>query len=352
MKTSIELFVADLDRSLAFYGALGFRVAIRRGDWVLLDRDGARLALQGDAHAVAGPHYFSAHLERRPRGVGVEVPIEVAELDAVHEPAQRLGSVVHELSDRPWAARDFRVADPDGYYLRFTTPLGEAGETDRHAPLKDLGWREIAEINASLERGEIDEAGWHREMARLIVPAYLAADTPWGGSGKSGGEADWEYARSHLAHAIDRDGSLLDVGCANGYLLESLPRWTPHRLDRYGLDIAPELVELARLRLPDLVDHLFVGNALHWTPPRRFTFIRTGLEYVPRLRRRELVAHLLSLCDRLIVGVFSEEVEARPTEELLRFWGYAISGRSERANRTKPEVDYRVLWIDAGGRSG
>jgi SAM-dependent methyltransferase len=219
--------------------------------------------------------------------------------------------------------------------------------TDPYAPLKDNAWRQTADIDGRLQRGEIDEAGWHAEIARLIVPAYLAADTPWQGSGKSGTAEDWEYARSHIAHAIDRDSSILDVGCANGYLLECLPRWTPHRLDRYGLDIAPELVELARRRLPEMAERLWVGNALHWEPPHRFTFIRTGLEYVPRHRRADLIERLLGWCERLIIGVFNEETDARPTEELLRSWGYTIAGRSERANHKKPGIDYRVLWIDA-----
>ena len=219
---------------------------------------------------------------------------------------------------------------------------------DPYAPLKDDAWREIAAIDARLERGEIDEAGWHAAMADLVVPAYLASDTPWGGSGKSGTLADWEYSRSLLADAIDADGSFLDVGCANGYLLECLPRWTPHRLDRYGLDIAPALVERARLRLPELADGLFVGNALSWEPPHTFSYIRTGLEYVPRRRRRELVERLLGRCRRLITGVFNEEHEARPTEELIGSWGLRVAGRSERPNRRKPQMAYRVLWLDSG----
>jgi diadenosine tetraphosphate (Ap4A) HIT family hydrolase/SAM-dependent methyltransferase len=221
-----------------------------------------------------------------------------------------------------------------------------APAADPYAPLKDLAWRELAEIDGRLERGEIDEAAWHDEVARIIVPAYTAATTPWGGSGKGGSREDWEHARSHVAHAIDRDGSFLDVGCANGYLLECLPDWTPRRIDRYGLDIAPELVELARRRLPQLAGRFFVGNALHWTPPRSFTYIRTSLEYVPRNRRRDLVDRLAASCERLIIGVFSEETDARPTEELIRSWGYRIAGRSERAHRRKSGIDHRVLWID------
>jgi SAM-dependent methyltransferase len=217
---------------------------------------------------------------------------------------------------------------------------------------EDDAWREITEIDARLERGEIDEAGWHNEIARLIVPAYLAAATPWEGSGKSGGAEDREYSRSHIADALDRNGSFLDVGCANGYLLESLARWTPHRLDLYGLDIAPELVALARKRLPAFADHFFVGNALQWEPPQRFTFIRTGLEYVPRRRRRELVQRLLGWCDRLIIGVFAEDALRRTTEEVLRSWGHAISGRSDRAHPTNGSVEYRIVWIDSSSEGG
>ncbi len=224
--------------------------------------------------------------------------------------------------------------------------LDRVDRTDPYAALKDNAWRELADIDDRLQRGDIDEAGWHAETARLIVPAYLAAKTPWEGSGKSGTAEDWEHARSHIAHAIEHDGSFLDVGCANGYLLECLPRWTVHSLDRYGLDIAPELVDLARLRLPDLAGHLFVGNALEWRPPHQFTYIRTGLEYVPRHRRAELIGHLLEYCERLIIGVFGEESHARPTEDLLRSLGYRVAGRSERLNRKKPMIDYRVLWIE------
>lgn len=218
---------------------------------------------------------------------------------------------------------------------------------DPYAQLKENCWREIAEIDARLERGEIDEAGWHADVASLVVPAYLAAETPWEQSGKSGSAADWDYARSHVAHAIDRAGSFLDVGCANGYLLESLVRWSSVEIEPYGLDISPELVALARARLPQWADRFFVGNALDWTPPRAFTYVRTGLEYVPVQRHRELVERLLSYCERLIVGVFPEHVRERTTEEELGSWGYAVAGRSERANRRKPEMEYRVLWIDA-----
>lgn len=221
---------------------------------------------------------------------------------------------------------------------------------DPYAPLKERAWREVADVDDRLERGEITEADWFDAMSQMITEPYLNAETPWAGSGKSGTQRDWDYSRSHIAHAIDRPGSFLDVGCANGYLLECLPRWSSHELELFGLDISPQLVDRARQRLPNIADHLFVGNALSWQSGVRFDFARTNLDYVPAHRKRALVENLLSQVGRLIVGVFNEQLDERPTEELVTSWGYRIAGRSERLNLRKPEVDYRVFWVDSEER--
>lgn len=122
--TGVELHVADVERSLAFYEALGFRVERRWEDWIRLDRDGADLVLFGDAYVRGHEHYFTPHIDRAPRGVGVEIVIEVDDVDAVLAAAIAAGlDIVKPMQDRPWKARDFRLADPDGYFLRFTSPL-------------------------------------------------------------------------------------------------------------------------------------------------------------------------------------------------------------------------------------
>jgi SAM-dependent methyltransferase len=217
---------------------------------------------------------------------------------------------------------------------------------DPYAHLKENAWREAAAIDAALDQGEIGEDEWHRRWQEIVVPKYLDAETPWGQSGKTGTAEDWEWSRSHVADAIDRDGSFLDVGCANGYLMECLPRWTRFRVDPYGLEISPELAELARSRLPDWADRIFVGNALTWEAPREFDVVRTGLDYVPASRRPELVERLLRYSRRLVVGVVNEHESERTTEDSLESWGFRVAGRSVRPNRGKPGMEYRVLWID------
>jgi SAM-dependent methyltransferase len=166
---------------------------------------------------------------------------------------------------------------------------------------------------------------------------YLASDDPRRQSGFGGDEARWEAARRPIVEAIDRDGSFLDVGCANGYLLESVVRWSEHRLEPYGLDFSPRLVALARARLPDLADRIFLGDALEWEPPRRFDFVRSELVYAPEERRPELVERLLDRLvapgGRLIVcgyGSPRSGVPTDPVRRLVRSFGYEPELELER----------------------
>ena len=211
---------------------------------------------------------------------------------------------------------------------------------------KEGGWREIAAIAAAYERGELGEEGWHAALAALVVPAYLAAETPEGGSGSSRDAAGWERARSLVAEAVVPGQTFLDIGCANGHLMESMRRWAG--AEPYGLEISPELAALARRRLPQWADRIWVGNASRWRPAQRFDVVRTGLDYVPAPRRRDLVQHLLSYCGRLVIGVFNEERADRALEREVASWGYRVAGRVEREH-THPLLAYRAFWIDSAG---
>jgi len=57
-----------------------------------------------------------------PRGLGVEIVLEVDDLEELHDRLMELGVDVSPLKRQNWGLRDFRVLDPDGYYLRITTP--------------------------------------------------------------------------------------------------------------------------------------------------------------------------------------------------------------------------------------
>lgn len=211
---------------------------------------------------------------------------------------------------------------------------------------KERSWQEVAAIDAAHERGELDDDGWHTAIAAVVVPAYLGAETPEGGSGSSRDAAGWGYARSLIADAVEAGQTFLDVGCANGHLMESMARWA--RVEPFGLEISPELAALACRRLPQWTDRIWVGNVVDWDPPQRFDVVRASLDYVPAPRRRHLVERVLTYAGRLVIGVFNEEREVCSLEDEVAAWGFEISGRSER-DHPHPRLAYRAFWLDAAG---
>ena len=111
---------------------------------------------------------------------------------------------------------------------------------------------------------------------KALEDAYLRETDPIRQSGFSGGATRWRAERGPILDAIDSDGDLLDIGCANGYLLECLVRWGEERglmLTPHGLDQGVRLIELARGRLPKYADNFHVGNAWDWRPQRKYRYV-------------------------------------------------------------------------------
>jgi hypothetical protein len=105
-----------------------------------------------------------------------------------------------------------------------------------------------------------------------------------------------EHVRRPLAEAFDRSGTWLDVGCANGYLLETLPAWLIERgitVEPFGLELIPTVADLARSRLPRLAERIYTGDVTEWEPPRRWMFVTVLTDAVPPSGLRSLVRRLL-----------------------------------------------------------
>jgi SAM-dependent methyltransferase len=206
-------------------------------------------------------------------------------------------------------------------------------------------WRgAVDEVAAARARGKIDDDRWFDAMVTIFEAGYLAGENPRSQSGFGGDEVRWEAARRPIAEAIDRNGTFLDVGCASGHLLESIVRWSPHRIEPFGLDLVPPLAELARSRLPQWADRIFVGNALTWQPPRQFDFVRTELVYVPADREREYVKRLLHEIvaprGRLILCGYGSPRSNVPT--------YPVRARVRDFGLT-PELEFDVEAPEGGG---
>jgi SAM-dependent methyltransferase len=134
-----------------------------------------------------------------------------------------------------------------------------------------------------------DEAltGWFEARKTLLETSDLAGIQPWQQSGVGlhtpHSVHDWEVLRRPIAECIITSGTFLDIGCANGCLLECLLRWTRERgllITPYGLDFSEKLLVLSQKRLSQYADHLFLGNAWDWSPPQTFDYVNTTLNYV------------------------------------------------------------------------
>ena len=164
---------------------------------------------------------------------------------------------------------------------------------------------------------------WFDNVRHVLETTYLSHQEPWRQSGMSGPEERWITLRKPIADCIDRFGLFLDIGCANGYLLECCIKWTSERgvrIDPYGLDISAKLVELAKKRLPRFADHFFIGNSFDWIPPWKFDFVRTELVYVPAEYEGQYIERLfqyyLKPDGRLLVANYAED-DPHPEKGLL-----------------------------------
>ena len=168
----------------------------------------------------------------------------------------------------------------------------------------------------------VELQGWFDEIRSLLENGYLPAETPWKQSGKSGPFEDWVRLRIPISECVETSGTFLDIGCANGFLLECLLDWTMRKgvqLEPYGVDYSEKLVDLAKERLKGFADNIFVGNAWEWEPPMRFDYVSTAVEYVPMNLAEPYISRLLN--DFLVEGgkLLVAQYRSR-REDLSRDW--------------------------------
>jgi 2-polyprenyl-3-methyl-5-hydroxy-6-metoxy-1,4-benzoquinol methylase len=204
----------------------------------------------------------------------------------------------------------------------------------------------------------LDEHEFYADNQRTLEPAYLRGTTPRQASGFGGDAWEWEQARRHITDGIAGDGTFLDVGCANGLLMESVAAWCAERglaIEPYGVDISPALAELARRRLPQWADRIWVGNAVNWRPPgaRRFDYVHILLDCVPRARRADLVRYHLAQTVRpstghLLVSDYAADPAAGhpAAAETLTTLGFRCAGQTSGGGRpARPPAP--TAWITA-----
>ncbi|MGH7899727.1 MAG: VOC family protein [Candidatus Binatia bacterium] len=116
-----EIVVSDIKRSVEFYRALGFELLRDGGDFVELTWEDHRLFL-----AELSAFHGVEHPEPPPSPAfpPANVRVMVRDVDHHWRVANQLGArVVVPIADRYYGLRDFTIADPDGFGVRFASQL-------------------------------------------------------------------------------------------------------------------------------------------------------------------------------------------------------------------------------------
>lgn len=124
MGVRLELFVQDMDVSIDFYTrVLSFEVLREHpGDYASLRCGNLTLGIGPISKLPEEGGYFTREIASLRRGIGVEIVLEVDDVNECYRHVLDSRHPVFEpLRERPWGLRDFRIIDPDGYYLRLTS---------------------------------------------------------------------------------------------------------------------------------------------------------------------------------------------------------------------------------------
>src|SRR5215813_941284 len=116
-----EIVVRDIRRSVEFYQRLGFALFRDGGDFVELIWEDHRLFL---AELSAFRDVREASLAPPPSFPLANVRVMVSNVDEYWKLANEIGAqIVIPLADRYYGLRDFTIADPDGFGIRFASSL-------------------------------------------------------------------------------------------------------------------------------------------------------------------------------------------------------------------------------------
>jgi len=116
-----EIVVKDIKRSVDFYRRLGFDLLRDGGDFVELAWEDHRLFL-AELSAFRDAH--GAALPSTPPFPLANVRVMVSSVDGYWKLVNEIGAqIIIPLADRYYGLRDFTIADPDGFGVRFASVL-------------------------------------------------------------------------------------------------------------------------------------------------------------------------------------------------------------------------------------
>ena len=115
----ILLYVSNLEKTASFYEKLGFEIAKKTDNSVVVKLGGLELHCYDQAKV-----FFKQDVDRF-KGAGVFIYISVDDVDAKYsELVSKVLRPSAEPKDFEWGNREFAIKDPDGYKIIFYKEIG------------------------------------------------------------------------------------------------------------------------------------------------------------------------------------------------------------------------------------
>lgn len=123
MTIRLELFTSNIHKTVHFYkNVLGFKSLNSSNPGYHPIQKGQVVLGIGLLESLENNHYFSPSQSDSKFGYGVEIVLEVEDVQFLYDKVKLTKvKIESELRERPWGLTDFRVVDPNGYYIRVTS---------------------------------------------------------------------------------------------------------------------------------------------------------------------------------------------------------------------------------------
>ena len=128
-KASLQLTVADLDTTEAFYGGI-LELPIERAltapgapEHLILKQGDGELIFVDEAAVIRSHPLLEERLISYPKGVGLTLHFRVTEIEEIYDAIIEEGlEILYPLDEKPYGIKDLWCFDPDGYLVVLDEP--------------------------------------------------------------------------------------------------------------------------------------------------------------------------------------------------------------------------------------
>ncbi len=129
VKVSIQLAVADLGTTEAFYGGI-LEVPVRRAltmrgapEHLVMEQEAWRLIFVEEGAVLRTHPVLEERLTEYPKGIGMTLHFRVTEIEDIADAIEEEGlDILYPLEEKPYGMKELWCFDPDGYLVVLEEP--------------------------------------------------------------------------------------------------------------------------------------------------------------------------------------------------------------------------------------